>query len=643
MRRKSLLNFLFGLLMLAGIGVSHAQSLVLMEWTNQWRYLITNSLPTGFSASNYPAQAGWPIGPGPLSYSGTAAEPMPVGVPATGTLLATNFNNTFVTSFYFRASITLSTNPNNLIITGTAVVDDGAVIYVNGREVQRLGMNTGTVTYNTFANRGGEITDAGRIETFTIASSNFVQGANVIAVSVHQQGNTSSDVAWGMRITAQLILPIAITAQPVSQEVELGQRGTFSVTATGSSPQYRWYSNNIPILPLAGATNSSYQTPIATAGMNGTIYHVVVTNALGSVRSSNAVLTVVQDTTGPLIRLVSQWVGESNSLRVDFNEAVTQASAENESNYVVHLFGSTATLSVTQASWGGNYVRLRLGSVIDPTSNYVVCIYGLLDSRSNRTSSDCLAASFAVTTNIFPMFSAGWRFADAILDDHLDRTNWTAATFREDPFDWGDGFGLFWYDQVSFSPGCSQQGTELVNFPGTQYFRKRFSLAASLGTNVTMIVTNMADDAAVFYLNGVEIQRVNMPGGVVTYDTRPLAGRDATTCQSFSVPVGHLLTVGTNNLFAVELHQVASEGANNDMIFDASVTLSYPRSVEIPALDIVRQAGNLVVTWQGSGFALETSTNVFGPTWQRLTTINNRYVTPVPAGRTYRVYRLVNP
>jgi hypothetical protein len=645
MRRKSLLTFIFGLLMLAGIGVSQAQTLTLMPWNNQWRYLITNALPTGFSASNYPAQAGWPVGPGPLSYDGTTHEVMPGGVPASMTLLATNFNNMFVTSFYFRTTFTLTTNPNNLIVTGTAVADDGAVIYVNGREVQRLGMNTGTVTHNTFANRGGEVRDAGRVESFSIASSNFVQGVNVIAASVHQQNGTSSDVVWGMTITAQVVLPVVITTQPEDQTAELGQRATFSVGVTGSNPTYRWYSNNVPILPLAGATNSSYQTPVATAGMNGAIYHVVVSNVLGAVRSSNAVLTVVQDTTGPLITLVSQWPGESNSLRVDFNEAVTQVTAENESNYVVHLLGSTATLSVTQSSWGGNYVRLRTGSVIDPDSNYVVCIYGLADNRNNRTFGDCAGATFQVSTNIFPMASCGWDYAPTVVDNHLDMTNWTATNFVYDPGDWGlNGCGLFYFDRVSLSFGCSfDNGYEIANLVGTQYFRKRFAVPPGLGTNVSAVITNMVDDGAVYYINGREIFRQNVPPTTpITYATTASSSVNA-TCQSFAVQVGHLLNPGTNNVLAVELHQFGDEQLNNDNIFDASLTLRYPRTPIVPNLNIARAGSQLTITWQGTGFALETATNVFGPTWQRLTTSNNRYQTTLPAGRAYRVYRLVNP
>ena len=35
----------------------------------------------------------------------------------------------------------------------TALVDDGAVIYLNGEEVRRIGMPDGPIQFGTFANR----------------------------------------------------------------------------------------------------------------------------------------------------------------------------------------------------------------------------------------------------------------------------------------------------------------------------------------------------------------------------------------------------------------------------------------------------------------------------------------------------------
>jgi hypothetical protein len=72
--------------------------------------------------------------------------------------------------------------------------------------------------------------------------------------------------------------------------VTAGQTATFSVTATGTAPlSYQWQKNGAAI---NGATSSSYTTPATTSSDNGALFTVVVTNSVGSVTSSAAILTV---------------------------------------------------------------------------------------------------------------------------------------------------------------------------------------------------------------------------------------------------------------------------------------------------------------------------------------------------------------
>jgi len=84
--------------------------------------------------------------------------------------------------------------------------------------------------------------------------------------------------------------PPTITTQPVDATVNVGQRASFSVTATGTAPlHYQWTKNGTNIL---GATNSSYKTPRTTTADNGAVFAVTVSNGAGSVTSNNAILTV---------------------------------------------------------------------------------------------------------------------------------------------------------------------------------------------------------------------------------------------------------------------------------------------------------------------------------------------------------------
>lgn len=84
-------------------------------------------------------------------------------------------------------------------------------------------------------------------------------------------------------------IPPSITIQPLEQTVRVGSNVTFTVTATGTpAPAYQWRFNGTN---LAGAHADSYQRPDAQIADAGD-YSVVVTNAAGSVTSSNARLTV---------------------------------------------------------------------------------------------------------------------------------------------------------------------------------------------------------------------------------------------------------------------------------------------------------------------------------------------------------------
>jgi len=89
---------------------------------------------------------------------------------------------------------------------------------------------------------------------------------------------------------ALLRVAATITTDPVSQAVSEGQTATFSVVATGSAPlSYQWRRGGAAI---PGATTDSYTTPATVLADDGAVFDVVVTNAVGSVTSGAATLTV---------------------------------------------------------------------------------------------------------------------------------------------------------------------------------------------------------------------------------------------------------------------------------------------------------------------------------------------------------------
>src|SRR6266850_7923034 len=135
----------------------------------------------------------------------------------------------------------------------------------------------------------------------TVASDN---GATFDVVVTNSAGSVTSA---SVTLTVSGSSAIAITTQPVSQSVTIGQTATFSVTATSGSPplNYQWQKNGANI---AGATLSTYTTPATVTSDNGATFDVMVTNSAGSVTSASATLTV---NTSSVIAITTQPVSQS--------------------------------------------------------------------------------------------------------------------------------------------------------------------------------------------------------------------------------------------------------------------------------------------------------------------------------------------
>jgi hypothetical protein len=83
--------------------------------------------------------------------------------------------------------------------------------------------------------------------------------------------------------------PLIVT-QPASRSVPMGLTGAFSVAASGSGTlSYQWSENGTPV---AGATSSTFTTPVTAFADTGESFTVTITNSLGSVTSKAAILTV---------------------------------------------------------------------------------------------------------------------------------------------------------------------------------------------------------------------------------------------------------------------------------------------------------------------------------------------------------------
>ncbi|MHC5091871.1 MAG: lamin tail domain-containing protein, partial [Planctomycetota bacterium] len=169
------------------VTVTTTKTNVLDFYGADWSYNQSGAnLGTSWSQIGYD-DSSWPTG-GALLY----VENSPL--PATKTTPLTLGPVTF----YFRTHFTLTEDPASFTaLEMTTVLDDAAIVYINGQEATRIGMPAGAVNYLTLASR--TIYEAS-IEYFTIPTDALVQGDNVIAVEVHQIKASSSDIVFGLSL-----------------------------------------------------------------------------------------------------------------------------------------------------------------------------------------------------------------------------------------------------------------------------------------------------------------------------------------------------------------------------------------------------------------------------------------------------------
>ena len=182
-----------------------------------------------------------------------------------------------------------------------------ANLYWNGSVVATANLGSFTPKTSTDLLLGSRVAPTG----------NFYYAGVLDEVSLYNRALTSNEVAaiYLAGSGGKCFTPTAptITAQPTNQTVVVGQTAEFSVSASGTAPlSYQWWFGSNAI---GGQTNWTLVLNNVQLTNAGT-YAVTVSNLVGSVLSSNAMLTVNPAPTNcdPAPGgLVSWWPGEGNA------------------------------------------------------------------------------------------------------------------------------------------------------------------------------------------------------------------------------------------------------------------------------------------------------------------------------------------
>jgi hypothetical protein len=207
------------LLALAGIGRADQ---TLVPAGSAWKYSDSGAdLGTAWRQVTY-SDTAWASGAAELGYGD--------GDEATTVSFGSNASAKYITT-YFRGSFTVADPAAFSSLKIRLLRDDGAVVYLNGVEVRRDNLPTGSITAATLASTAlGAPAEDTFYET-TIPVAGLVAGTNVLAVEIHQSGGTSSDVSFDLEL-------IGVT--PADPGAVTLTRGPYLQKTTSSQINVRW-------------------------------------------------------------------------------------------------------------------------------------------------------------------------------------------------------------------------------------------------------------------------------------------------------------------------------------------------------------------------------------------------------------------
>lgn len=137
-------------------------------------------------------------------------------------------------TYYFRVPFAIENPANPTTLQLRVLVDDGAILHVNGEEVYQQRMPHGEVSYSTPAINVGDPPVTG---PHVVSITNLVSGTNWLAAEVHQWHLDSSDIICGAELAVSGEVTPGIPGTPFTENddqwIELPNKSDHAVDLTG--------------------------------------------------------------------------------------------------------------------------------------------------------------------------------------------------------------------------------------------------------------------------------------------------------------------------------------------------------------------------------------------------------------------------
>jgi hypothetical protein len=288
-----------------------------------WKYLDNGSNQgTNWTARTF-NDSSWASGRAQLGYGD--------GDEATVVSFGPDSANKYVTT-YFRHTFAVTNAPTVTGLTVRLLRDDGAVVYLNGREIFRSNMPEGVINYLTLASGIVGGADESTFYPQQVDPSLLFNGNNVLGVEIHQQSSqTSSDISFD--------LELAGLAYPPNQPPTVNAGPDLTITLpNGATLAGMVTDDGLPIPPgqpavtwsrVSGPGTVAFANPNAvttTASFSAPGVYILRLAANDGAASASDDLTVTVNAAAPELRVdsIDFTGGAAPAVRIHFTAVAGQ-------------------------------------------------------------------------------------------------------------------------------------------------------------------------------------------------------------------------------------------------------------------------------------------------------------------------------
>lgn len=542
-----------------------------------WKYLDTGEDPGRSWIDASFDDSAWATGVAELGYGDSQATVASYGSDAS--------NKHITTWFRRRFSATDVSEVSRLKLSVKR--DDGVRVFLNGSEIARDNLTLGTVSSETEAWNDISSTYEGILIQFVVDPELLVEGENVIAAEVHQEDATSSDLSFDLELSGSRNLGEATptwSVAPVGANVSLDGEfsaslpGTYTVTAV---------SDGVEATALISVASDNAVSIAALDGFlweNGTATSTVKVTRVGSIEEALEVsLAVSGDASSGVdfLGVPESVIIPAGQASIDFEVSMIDDSMREgrEAIFVIPVatdlfaLGSEGVASITIIDDELAVIEVPdAGLDVTVAVNTKTNLAGLIQSRQQ----------FVVSGDY-------WKFDD---QGFAPPIGWKGLPYFDK--DWQVGLAKFGYGDNDETTTVSYGGIDNQK-QITTYFRRRFYLSDP--SDYSALTTSLlVDDGAVIYLNGNEVERINIDPGIVTYSTpaqEAVGGDDEKTFFDWVLDPADL--VAGENVIAVEVHQRSQ--TSSDLGFDLTLDGTLASGLSLGRVKWTRKSGPGTVTF----------------------------------------------